>query len=168
MNNQIYDAQSFVNLIIEYSEEKNYSLKAIRLQKLLYAVQGFSLKFRGVEAFSNNIEAWNYGPVVADVYYDYSYKGSSEFTKKDVKNKKSTVEMQNNEIIIQEEKVPNVSDTELINIVKTLVDYFSKVKDFDLVRWSHGHKAWSDAHDENEIHNLITINAIREEFANEK
>jgi uncharacterized phage-associated protein len=40
----------------------------MRLQKLLYYVQGWSLARRGEKAFDDRIEAWEHGPVVPVVY----------------------------------------------------------------------------------------------------
>ena len=43
----------------------------MKLQKLLYYVQGYSLALTGKPAFSDQIEAWRYGPVVESVYQEY-------------------------------------------------------------------------------------------------
>lgn len=40
----------------------------LRLQKLLYYVQGWALAIRGEPAFGDRIEAWEHGPVVPSVY----------------------------------------------------------------------------------------------------
>jgi uncharacterized phage-associated protein len=41
----------------------------LRLQKLLYYAQGWSLALRGKSLFSERIEAWALGPVVPSVYH---------------------------------------------------------------------------------------------------
>lgn len=43
----------------------------LRLQKLLYYAQGWSLAMRGRALFGDPIEAWNLGPVVPSVYHRY-------------------------------------------------------------------------------------------------
>lgn len=40
----------------------------MRLQKLLYYVQGWSLARRGERAFAERLEAWQHGPVVPPLY----------------------------------------------------------------------------------------------------
>lgn len=40
----------------------------LRLQKLLYYVQGWALAFSGRPVFKSDIQAWTHGPVVADLY----------------------------------------------------------------------------------------------------
>lgn len=43
----------------------------LKLQKLLYYIQGIALRIYGKPAFSNNISAWLYGPVVEEIYKQY-------------------------------------------------------------------------------------------------
>ena len=46
----------------------NNDLTNLKLQKLLYFAQAKHLKVAGEPLFSDDIEAWKYGPVVRDVY----------------------------------------------------------------------------------------------------
>jgi uncharacterized phage-associated protein len=48
----------------------------LRLQKLLYYAQGWSLALRHAPAFSERIEAWALGPVVPDVYHALKHHGA--------------------------------------------------------------------------------------------
>jgi uncharacterized phage-associated protein len=50
------------------AEEDPEYLCHLRLQKLLYYVQGWSLALRDKPMFLERIEAWSNGPVVRDVY----------------------------------------------------------------------------------------------------
>lgn len=52
-------------------------LTNLKLQKLLYYQQGFHLAFFGTPLFDDSVEAWKYGPVVPNVYEEYSSYGSS-------------------------------------------------------------------------------------------
>ena len=52
-----------------YLEE--FDVTPLKLQKLLYYVQGYSLALTGKPAFSDKIKAWKYGPVVDSVYQEY-------------------------------------------------------------------------------------------------
>ncbi len=51
-------------------EEPDY-LSHMRLQKLLYYVQGGSLGLHGKPIFKERIEAWAHGPVVPEVYQTF-------------------------------------------------------------------------------------------------
>lgn len=73
-------------LIIEYNTQidnvsKKYGIEdncgaaeyitPLKLQKLLYYIQGMALRIYEKPAFYNNIVAWQYGPVVEEVYKQY-------------------------------------------------------------------------------------------------
>lgn len=46
-------------------------LSNLKLQKLVYMAQGFALAALGDELFSDEIEAWSYGPVVPSLYHEF-------------------------------------------------------------------------------------------------
>jgi uncharacterized phage-associated protein len=50
------------------AEDEPEHLTHLRLQKLLYYVQGWSLGLRNEPAFEGRIEAWAHGPVVREIY----------------------------------------------------------------------------------------------------
>lgn len=52
----------------------------LKLQKLLYYAQGVYLAITGNKLFEENIEAWQHGPVVAEVYDEYKVNGRNNIT----------------------------------------------------------------------------------------
>lgn len=48
------------------------SITNLKLQKILYYVQGYVSKHCNEPAYPEEIYNWPYGPVVQDVYYEYS------------------------------------------------------------------------------------------------
>lgn len=48
----------------------------LKLQKLVYYAQGFSLAIFGHPLFEEDIEAWAHGPVVPELYRNYKIYGS--------------------------------------------------------------------------------------------
>ncbi|CAD5935341.1 Phage-associated protein (Modular protein) [Planktothrix tepida] len=70
-------------LITLASPEEEDLMTNLRLQKLLYYAQGFHLALFGKRLFSEKIEAWQYGPVVPDVYRIYKQYGSNPLPQPD-------------------------------------------------------------------------------------
>ena len=68
----MYDALTIAMYIINRCFEEGAPVTNLRLQKLLYFVQLESYKVYGKRLFNNDIAAWQFGPVVPDVYYKYS------------------------------------------------------------------------------------------------
>lgn len=59
---------------VRYEHETGFS--HIKLQKLLYYMQGFCAARTGAPLFTENVEAWRLGPVVREVWYECKDLGS--------------------------------------------------------------------------------------------
>lgn len=59
------------------SQEEDNDLSNLKLQKLLYYAQGFSLALRGEPCFPEPVVAWLHGPVVVSVYEAYKACGKN-------------------------------------------------------------------------------------------
>lgn len=57
-------------------EESGDLISNLKLQKLSYYAQGFSLALLGRPLFNEKIEAWMHGPVVPDLYHHYKEHGN--------------------------------------------------------------------------------------------
>lgn len=58
-----------------WMDESSELLSNMKLQKLLYYQQGFHLAYFGTPLFNEDIVAWQYGPVVPEVYEAYKSFG---------------------------------------------------------------------------------------------
>ena len=66
----MYAALDIARYIIKYCKDNGYSISNLKLQKLLYFVQAqFLVTYNGRPAFEEKIEAWDFGPVVPEVYH---------------------------------------------------------------------------------------------------
>ena len=59
-------------LHLSASEDEPDPLSHLRLQKLVYYVQGWSLAKRNAPMFPDKIEAWAHGPVVAKLFLTFA------------------------------------------------------------------------------------------------
>lgn len=57
----------------------------LKIQKLLYYIQGISAVIFGEKAFDNDILAWSYGPVVNEIYHIYNGRRPIESGKDNIK-----------------------------------------------------------------------------------
>ncbi len=58
-----------------FVDEGSELLSNMKLQKLLYYEQGFHLAYFGTPLFENDIMAWQFGPVVPEVYNHFKSHG---------------------------------------------------------------------------------------------
>lgn len=72
----MYNAIEIANYVLGYySFEKNTNISNLKLQKVLYFLQANHLVVTGEQLFIDNIEAWDFGPVIYDVYQKYKIYG---------------------------------------------------------------------------------------------
>lgn len=62
--------------LAQCDEEAGDLISNLKLQKLVYYAQGFSLALLGRPLFADRIEAWQHGPVVPVLYHAYKDYGS--------------------------------------------------------------------------------------------
>ena len=160
----IYDALEVSRHIVNYCNDSKYGMTNLKLQKLLYFIQAYSLIKRGRPCFNDEIEAWDFGPVVPSVYHEYkrygafyifSIKTYIEFDKSNSWNMRE-VEYKDNII--------NEKDKKLINEV---VNAFSNYSASDLVSLTHAQDPWKNAYKSRQS-NVITKKAIEEFFNGKK
>ena len=75
----MYSAIELSKHIVTKCTTDNYPISNLQLQKILYYIQKYYL-VRNSIAFSDNIEAWQFGPVVPNVYYRFCGFGAMPIT----------------------------------------------------------------------------------------
>lgn len=91
-------ASRIAKYIVKEALKRKMPVTNLKLQKLLYFVQGVHLFMHEKVAFSDEIIAWQYGPVVKDVYYEYSIYGANDIIPID-KNEKIILSMRLKKLI---------------------------------------------------------------------
>ena len=74
----MYRVLDVCQYIIEYSNEKEYGISNLKLQKLLYFIQAEFLVETDEKCFPEKIIAWDFGPVVLEAYHKYKIYGSCQ------------------------------------------------------------------------------------------
>ena len=119
-----YDAVDIAEYVLWYCEnELKKPITNLILQKMLYYVQGYYFKKYNEPIFDNTIEAWQYGPVVPDVYFIYK-----DNRKEDIKG----ITMKDEKIISKEDKI----------FLNNLLQQLIKIKPWALVRKTHSESPW--------------------------
>ena len=72
----MYSVIDICRYTIIYCNRKNYTLSNLKLQSLLYLLQAVFLCEKDIACFDDDIEAWDFGPVVPNVYKEYKHFGA--------------------------------------------------------------------------------------------
>lgn len=70
-----WSARAVANTLLVIADEHGEQLDALKLQKLVYYAHGWSLALLGRPLIDEEIQAWQYGPVVASVYHEFKRFG---------------------------------------------------------------------------------------------
>jgi uncharacterized phage-associated protein len=72
-----FTARAIANRFLNIAAEREQPVSPMKLQKLLYYSQGWTLALTGELLFNEQIEAWKWGPVVRTVYGEFREFGNS-------------------------------------------------------------------------------------------
>ncbi len=72
----MYAALDLAKYIVYKCVNDNEPISNLQLQKILYSIQKYYLQRSGEPFFADDIEAWQFGPVVPNVYYHYCGYGA--------------------------------------------------------------------------------------------
>lgn len=76
----MYKALELSEYIVAKCINDVHPISNLQLQKILYYIQKDFLQNNDAAAFSENIEAWQFGPVVPNVYYHFCGFGAMPIT----------------------------------------------------------------------------------------
>lgn len=148
--------------IINYSNEHDYGISNLKLQKVLYFIQAYFLtkKKDHTPCFYEKIEAWDFGPVVPEAYLEYKQYGSE-----DIPTIKSFIMFDENNV--WNSKRVKFEDTTISDDDKSLIDkVIDKFADYsatDLVSLTQKQSPWNDTYIPYQ-NKEITIGSISEYF----
>lgn len=148
--------------MINYSNEHDYGISNLKLQKVLYFTQAYFLISKNDHSpcFAEKIEAWDFGPVVPKAYHEYKQYGSG-----DIPSVKSYILFDKNDI--WNSKRVEFTDTTIADkdkvLIDKVVDLFADYSATDLVSLTHKQSPWINSYGAHQ-NNEITIDSMKEYF----
>jgi uncharacterized phage-associated protein len=97
----------------------------LKLQKILYFIEAYSLAVTKKSLFSDQIEAWDYGPVIPTVYHEFKSHGSDP------------ISIDNPNLVAMKQ------DTK--EMIEGVWNTFNKYSASRLVDITHSHNPWKNA-----------------------
>lgn len=156
----MYNVLDVCRYVINYSNDMDYGISNLKLQKVLYFIQAVFLMSVSEPCFKERIEAWDFGPVVPEAYREYKRFGSTDIPKISYIVDFDHDNIWNSKIKTYTGDNLKPSDRELINqVVDELADYSAT----DLVGLTHRQLPWMNAYSPYK-NKEITLDAIKEYF----
>jgi len=76
-----YATKAIANAVLNKALENGEKLKPLKLQKLMYYLCAYYQAAYGEPLIDSTIEAWDYGPVIPEIYREFRSFGSGEITR---------------------------------------------------------------------------------------
>jgi Uncharacterized phage-associated protein len=111
----MYKAIDLSKYIVSKCVRDNIPISNLQLQKILYYIQKEFLRDKGQVSFSDDIEAWQFGPVVPNVYYFFCGFGAMPISRMYDDISVSGIDLVKVDAIVEEKRILDpwvlVSDT---------------------------------------------------------
>jgi uncharacterized phage-associated protein len=75
-----FNATTVANEFLKIARDKGEAITSMKLQKLVFYAHGWSLALANEPLICNRIEAWDYGPVIPDLYQVFKVYGNEPIT----------------------------------------------------------------------------------------
>ncbi|MDY3205918.1 MAG: DUF4065 domain-containing protein [Arcobacter sp.] len=128
-NISVFDiADFFIRIASQKMIDDNLSegITHLKLQKILYFAQAVYLSIYNKALFNEEIQSWQYGPVIKEVYSKYSRKGNSTITTSNFEYK--------------------IDDKKIAEFLKSVWELFGKYSAYELINITHNHAPWKESY----------------------
>lgn len=71
-----FSAKAVANYILDLAENDGEALSPMKLQKLVYFAHGWHLAITGKPLINEQVEAWQWGPVIKSLYHEFKEYGN--------------------------------------------------------------------------------------------
>lgn len=140
-----YDAKAVANYFLDLAAQNNTSITPMKLQKLIFFAHGWHLALSGEPLIADQVEAWQFGPVVPSIYHEFKHERSGAIT-----CKATELNLENFELV--ELSVPEADQTarKVMDRIWDIYGGLSAKKLSDLTHlpgtpWDAAIKRWGDS-----------------------
>jgi uncharacterized phage-associated protein len=145
------DANTIAKAILSFVDPDLEVISNLKLQKLLYYVQGFNLAAFKEPLFKEKIVAWQYGPVVREVYDEYKTAGASQIVLVDPNFKPKSV----------------FKSKEQFQLFKDVYRVYSQFSALKLMHMTHSEPPWKNTKINYEISHKLMREYFKTRLAND-
>lgn len=152
MSNDAHDARAIANEILVYARSQGLPLTIMQVLKLTYLVQGWGLALLDKRIVKQDVQAWQYGPVYADVYRSFVGNGSAPINS------------------FAQDRVTGATYRASLNsdeekILRTVVNSYGRMHAFQLSNIMHqAGTPWTETYNSSGSYSVIPVELIKKHF----
>lgn len=153
-----YEASAVANFFLDKAEEEGRALTMLKLIKICYVAHGWMLALADKPLINEEIEAWQYGPVIPSLYHEFK-----RFQKHPIVGRAKAFNFEN--FHTSTLKIPK-DDTETKGILEKVWDVYKTVSGNSLISRTHAENTpWEKFYKKGELHVTIPNESIKEYYA---
>ena len=131
--------------LAQSSEDAGDLISNLKLQKLVYYAQGFSLALHDEPLFAESIEAWMHGPVVRELYLEYKTCGAAA-------------------IPAPADFDPNIFSKKELQLLSDVYSVYGQYSAWKLRELTHSEAPWKDNYSEGFVSQEIPLQEMKTFF----
>jgi len=152
-----FDPRAVANRLLELARERQLIIDPMKVQKLIYYAHGWHLALTGKPLLDRSVEAWQYGPVLPDVY-----RAFQEFGAQPITEPARYAAVDGNKLVLRRYKLPaGDPDVEYTDrILRRVLEQYGNYSAIELSMMTHAAGTpWAHAWSENPGKRYIPIAA---------
>lgn len=155
-----YSAKAVANKFLELAKKDDKQLTQMQIQKLVYISHGFNLALASKPLIDEQVQAWQYGPVISSLYNEFRGFGSKAITRE------ATITIIDNNFNVNNE-IPQVYDDETSQLINAVWDKYKIYSGPNLSDLTHREGTpWSTTLQHDSYFAIIDNNIIKDYYSN--
>lgn len=122
------DGNALANFILDFCESRGINVTNLSLQKIMYFCHVWHLVKNKNPLIRHLFEAWQYGPVLPYVYRQFSIFGDGP-----IRDRAKITDRFSGDVVV----VDYDFDIEMKEFLENIIEFYGKMRAFDLVQLSH-------------------------------
>jgi len=154
-----YSASQIANFFLLKAKSEKRSITMLKLVKLCYIAHGWYLALRDDDLIDENIEAWQYGPVVPSIYHEFKHFGRNP-----INALATEARFDGNDLQFETPEIPR-QDQFTRNVLEKVWNVYKGMQPGALIDKTHlKNTPWSKYFKEGHQNTEIPSNAIRDHY----
>ena len=142
-----------------FLNRKKHTIDNLKLNKIIYISLGYSLAILDRDLFEENVEAWQYGPVIPSIYHEFKRYGMNRID----------AYSEIYDYSLAQRIIPTVNNNEkdLIELLKAILNYYGRLSSYALIQRTHQTDSpWSKFYQKDKPGIVIEKEVIKEYYKN--
>lgn len=148
---KIQKTMDVANFVVDIASSEGRPVTNLKLQKVLFFLQGFCLDNYNSPIVDGSFAKWKYGPVEEEVYQEYKSNGSSPIDNMGLTWKYNS---EGNFEIVRPKKMTeeNIGNSSVFEEIKNFTNKLLLIEPWKLVEITHKHDTWNIYKDKIMLH----------------